>query len=70
MGLMLSRLWLLRRGTLADRSSQESQCLVGSCEEEGAEEECISSSTNGFSLQVPSEGGSPIQKLPQDLFLK
>lgn len=68
MGLMLSRLWLLRRGTFADGS--ESQRLVGSCEEEGAEEDCISSSTNGFSLQVPNEGSSPIQKLPQDLFLR
>ena len=71
MGLMLSKLWLLRRQTLASGDSQESQSLVrSSCDDGAADNDSDDSPTNGFTLQAPTDGGSPIQRLPQDLFLK
>ena len=68
MGLMLSRLWLLRRRALGAADSTETQRLFDGCEEERLDEG--SGAINGFATQVPSAGVPPIQRLPQDLFLK
>ena len=68
MGLMLSRLWLVRRRQgiqYVECSTEDSETL--SLQSNNGHE------GNGFVVsQTPFilDGGSPIQKLPQDLILK
>ena len=72
MGLLLSRLWFLsRRRALLDTESQSSSEPSSSISTSVSDIDSAGSSANGFVLQAPIlDGGSPIQKLPQDLILK
>lgn len=68
MGLMLSRLWIAHRR----RGVQYIECNTEEAETLSLKSNLSAEETGFLVSQVPIilDGGSPVQKLPQDLILK